>query len=230
MPQSLQILCLSAEVDPFAKKGGLADVAGSLPKALRALGHDARVVMPAYQNVEESVRTGRNGLTAAPIQLNVPMGTGPLPAGVFEGVLPGSDAPIYFIAEWNLFNRPEVYGYWDDPYRFAFFSRAALDLTLALDWRPDIVHAHDWHAAPAVTWLATAGQADDRYRGIPSLFTIHNLAHQGNASWDVLNDLGVITHGLAEEKYGEVNFMARGIYHATLVNTVSPTYAREIMT
>src|SRR5574341_264491 len=203
MPQSLKILCLSAEVDPFAKKGGLADVAGSLPKALRALGHDVRVVMPAYQNVEESVRTGRNGLTAA---------------------------PIYFIAEWNLFNRPEVYGYWDDPYRFAFFSRAALDLTLALDWRPDVVHAHDWHAAPAVTWLATAGQADDRYRGIPSLFTIHNLAHQGNASWDVLNYLGVITHGLAEEKYGEVNFMARGIYHATLVNTVSPTYAREIMT
>jgi starch synthase len=230
MPQSLKILCLSAEVDPFAKKGGLADVAGSLPKALRALGHDVRVVMPAYQNVEESVRTGRNGLTAAPMQLNVPMGTGPLPAGVFEGVLPGSDVPIYFIAEWNLFNRPEIYGYWDDPYRFAFFNRAALDLTLALDWRPDIVHAHDWHAAPAVTWLATAGQADDRYRGIPSLFTIHNLAHQGNASWDVLNYLGVITHGLAEEKYGEVNFMARGIYHATLVNTVSPTYAREIMT
>jgi len=230
MPQSLKILCLSAEVDPFAKKGGLADVAGSLPKALRALGHDVRVVMPAYQSIEAGVRAGRNGLTATPIQLNVPMGTGPLPAGVFEGVLPGSDAPIYFIAEWNLYNRPEVYGYWDDPYRFAFFSRAALDLTLALDWRPDIVHAHDWHAAPAVTWLATTGQADDRYRGIPSLFTIHNLAHQGNAGWDVLNYLGVITHGLAEEKYGEVNFMARGIYHATLVNTVSPTYAREIMT
>jgi len=230
MPPSLQILCLSAEVDPFAKKGGLADVAGSLPKALRALGHDVRVVMPAYQNVEESVRAGRNGLTAAPVQLNVPMGTGSLPAGVFEGMLPGSDTPIYFIAEWNLFNRPEIYGYWDDPYRFAFFSRAALELTLALDWRPDLVHAHDWHAAPAVTWLATAGQSEDRYRGIPSLFTIHNLAHQGNASWDVLNDLGVITHGLAEEKYGEANFMARGIYHATLVNTVSPTYAREIMT
>ena len=230
MPQSLKILCLSAEVDPFAKKGGLADVAGSLPKALHALGHDVRVVMPAYQSIEDGVRAGRNGLTATPIQLNVPMGTGPLPAGVFEGVLPGSDVPIYFIAEWNLFNRPEIYGYWDDPYRFAFFNRAALELTLALDWRPDIVHAHDWHAAPAVTWLATTGQADDRYRGIPSLFTIHNLAHQGNAGWDVLNYLGVITHGLAEEKYGEANFMARGIYHATLVNTVSPTYAREIMT
>jgi starch synthase len=230
MPEPLKILFLSAEVAPFAKTGGLGDVAGSLPKALRALGHDVRVVMPAYQNIEDSARAGRNGLTALPLQLNVPMGSGPLPAGVFEGTLPGSDAPIYFIAEWNLFNRPEVYGYWDDPYRFAFFSRAALDLPLALGWRPDVVHAHDWHAAPAVTWLATAGQADDRYRGLPSLFTIHNLAHQGNAGWDVLNYLGVITHGLSEEKYGEVNFMARGIYHATLVNTVSPAYAREIMT
>jgi starch synthase len=85
MPPSLKILSLSAEVDPFAKKGGLADVAGSLPKALRALGHDVRVVMPAYQNVEDSVRAGRDELTPTtrrmPIQLNVPMGSGPLPAG-----------------------------------------------------------------------------------------------------------------------------------------------------
>ena len=230
MPDSLKILLLSAEVSPFAKIGGLGDVAGSLPKALRALGHDVRVVMPAYQRIEASVGAGRDGLTTLPIQLNVPTGTGLIPAGVFQAQLPGSDVPVYCIAEWNLFNRPEVYGYWDDPYRFAFFSRAALDLPLALGWQPDLVHAHDWHAAPAVTWLATTGQADDRYRGLPSLFTIHNLAHQGNASWNVLNYLGVITHGLAEEKYGEVNFMARGIYHATLVNTVSPTYAREILT
>ena len=95
------------------------------------------------------------------------MGIGPVPAGVFEGRLPGSDVPIYFIAERNLFDRPQIYGYWDDVGRFAFFSRAALDLIPALGWRPDIVHAHDWHTAPAVTWLATAGQADDRYRGIP---------------------------------------------------------------
>ena len=93
-----------------------------------------------------------------------------------------------------------------------------------------MLHAHDWHTAPAVTWLATAGQADDRYRGIPSVFTIHNLAHQGVTSWDMLNFLGLITHGLMEEPYGTVNFMARGIYHATMINTVSPTYGREIMT
>ena len=230
MPSSLKILCLSAEVAPFAKTGGLGDVAGSLPKALRALGHDVRVVMPAYQSLEAKGRAGE--LDAMPWTLNVPLGIGALrvPAGVFQSRLPGSDVPVYFIAQRSLFDRPEIYGYADDPYRFSFFSRAALDLTLALDWRPDIVHAHDWHTAPAVTWLATAGQADDRYRGLPSLFTIHNLAHQGRTHWGLLDYLGVITHGLVEEGYGEVNFMARGIYHATLINTVSPTYAREIMT
>src|SRR3990172_7375600 len=130
MPSSLKILCLSAEVAPFAKTGGLGDVAWTL---------------------------------------NVPLGIGALrvPAGVFQSQLPGSDVPVYFIAQRSLFDRPEIYGYADDPYRFSFFSRAALDLTLALDWRPDIIHAHDWHTAPAVTWLPTAGQAHDRYPRLP---------------------------------------------------------------
>src|SRR5947207_423222 len=82
---------------------------------------------------------------------------------------------------------------------------------------------------PAVTWLATAGQGDDRYAGLPSVYTIHNLMHQGTAPWNVLNYLGVHTQNLAEERRGEVNFMARGIFHATMITTVSPTYAREIM-
>ncbi len=230
MSDSLKILFVSAEVAPFAKRGGLGDVAGALPKALKKLGHDVRVVMPAYQDIESSIDSGRFDLQSSAGQLLVPMGGGVFPAGVFEGRLPGSEVPVYFIAEWNLFNRTEIYGYDDDPYRFAFFSRAALDLVKAIGWQPNVLHAHDWHTAPAVTWLATAGQADDWYRGIPSLFTIHNLAHQGHSSWDILDTLGIWTHSLVEEAYGEVNFMARGIYHATLINTVSPTYAREIMT
>jgi len=230
MAESLKILFISAEVAPFAKRGGLGDVAGSLPKALKALGHDVRVVMPAYQPIEDSLYAGNWDLEVVPGQLLMPMGSGTYPAGLIEGTLPGSEVPVYFIAERNLFGRPEVYGYGDDAYRFSFFSRAALDLTVALDWRPDIVHAHDWHTAPAVTWLATAGQSDDRFRGIPSLFTIHNLAHQGRTDWDLFDQLGIWSHSLSEEAYGEVNFMARGIYHASLINTVSPTYAREIMT
>jgi starch synthase len=219
-------------VAPFAKAGGLADVCGSLPKALAALGHEVRVVMPAYAPIEAARWSGRHGVRPHLVTLQVPMGTGLEPAGVLEATLPGSDVPVYFIAEWQRFGgRPFFYGYGDDAYRFAFFGRAALDLVVAaLGWRPDVVHAHDWHAAPALTWLATAGQCDPRYAGLPTVFTVHNLRHQGTAPWHVFGYLGLLTHGLVEERFGEVNFMARGIYHATMVSTVSPTYAREIMT
>jgi starch synthase len=226
----LKILLLGAEVAPFAKTGGLADVCGALPKALRGMGHDVRVVMPAYQNIEAAFNAGKWGLEAIPGQLQVPVGRSLIPAGVFQTTLPGTYVPVYFIAERNLLGRPNIYGYNDDAYRFSFFSRAALDLFPALGWRPDIVHAHDWHSAPAITWLATTGQFDVRYRGIPTLYTIHNLAHQGRTSWNIFDYLGILTHGLREEGFGEVNFMARGIYHATMINTVSPSYAREILT
>jgi starch synthase len=226
MTETLKILFLIAEVAPYAKTGGLGDIGGSLPKALSRMGHDVRVVMPAYQNIER----GTAGVEPIPGQLGVPMGNGTQAAGVFQSTLPDSEVPIYFIAESSLFNRPNIYGYWDDPYRFAFFSRAAFELIEGLGWRPDVVHGHDWHTAPAITWLATAGQADPQLRGIASVFTIHNLAHQGRTNWDIFDALNVYSHSLHEEAYGEVNLMARGIYHATLVNTVSPTYAREIMT
>jgi starch synthase len=227
----MRILLLASEVAPFAKTGGLADVAGSLPIALAALGHDVRVVMPAHQTIEAAAKSGRWKITPQPIQLRVPIGGGLVNAGVFGTELPGTSVPVYFIAERNLFDRPSLYGYEDDPYRFAFFSRAALDLLIgAWGWRPDVVSAHDWHAAPAIAWLATAGQADERYRNIPTVLTIHNLMHQGRGRRQVLSYLGASGPPLIEEGPDETNFMARGIYHATMVTTVSPTYAREILT
>ena len=226
----LKILFISAEVAPFAKTGGLADVCGSLPKALRRLGVDARVVMPAYQGIESAYHAGKWGLKSLPGQLQVPVGRTSLPAGMFQTTLPGSDVPVYFIAEKNLFDRPNIYGYNDDPYRFSFFSRAALELIPTLGWRPDLLHAHDWHAAPAIAWLSTSGQSYDAFRAIPTLFTIHNLAYQGRSSWNILDYLGIQPSSLREEGYGEVNFMARAIHYATMINTVSPTYAKEILT
>ena len=123
---------------PAAKGRGqrTKDVGGSLPKALQALGHDVRVVMPAYKKIED----GYPDVVSMPGVLHVPTGSGSIPAGVFTGKLPKSEVPIYFIAEQNLFNRPNIYGYHDDAYRFAFFSRAALELTRAIDWKPDILH------------------------------------------------------------------------------------------
>jgi starch synthase len=230
--QPLKILFLSAEVAPFAKTGGLADVCGSLPKSLAALGHEVRVVMPAYAPIEADLRDGRQGIGTHEVTLRVPVRGGPIPAGVLQATLPGSSVPVFFVAERHLFGeRPNVYGSKDDTYRFAFFSRAALDLIIAaLGWRPDIVHAHDWHAAPAVAWLATGGSLDPRYANLPTVFTIHNLLHQGQGPQDVLRYLFVCAPKLVEERPGEVNFMARGIFHATMINTVSPTYSREIMT
>ena len=222
---------VAAEAAPFAKTGGLADVVGSLPKALAARGHDVRVVMPAYADIERAAQSGRWGLKRGAGVLRVPVGGGFVDAGVFETTLPGSSVPISFIAERHLFDRPQIYGYGDDPYRFAFFSRAALDLVVAAEgWRPDVVHAHDWHAAPAIAWLATAGRLDPRYRGLPTVFTIHNLLHQGKGPREVLGYLGIDASPLVEEGPSSTNFMARAIYHATMINTVSPTYAREILT
>lgn len=227
----MRILILASEVAPFAKTGGLADVAGSLPIALAALGHDVRVVMPAHQSIEAAAQSGRWDIAPDAVQLRVPVGGGVVDAGVLRATLPGSTVPIYFIAERHLFDRPSLYGYSDDPYRFAFFSRAALDLLIgAWGWRPDVVSAHDWHAAPAIAWLATSGQADERYRNLPTVLTIHNLMHQGRGPRQVLGYLGASGPRLIEEGADETNFMARGIYHATMITTVSPTYAREILT
>ena len=232
MSSPLKILFLSSEVAPFTKTGGLADVAGSLPKALAALGHDVRVVQPAYRAIEERGNQPGTDVSPSDIRLRVPVAGDHVDAGVFQSFLPGSHVPISFVAERNIFARPEVYGYDDDPYRFAFFCRAALDFEIAArEWRPDIVHAHDWHAAPAVWWLATAANQDERYRAIPTVYTIHNLMHQGHAPWELGGYLGIdATVGLQEESYGAVNLMARGIFHATMITTVSPAYAREVMT
>ena len=227
----MRILLLASEVAPFAKTGGLADVAGSLPIALAARGHDVRVVMPAHRAIEAGLATGQWGIVPDAVRLRVPLGGGLVEAGVLRTTLPGTSVPVYFIAERTLFDRPSLYGYSDDPYRFAFFSRAALDLLIAAwGWRPDIVHAHDWHAAPAIAWLATAGQADERYRGLPTVLTIHNLMHQGRGPRQALGYLGASGPPLVEEGFDETNFLARGIFHATMITTVSPTYAREILT
>lgn len=226
----LKVLSIAAEAAPFAKTGGLGDVCGSLPIALRKLGHDVRVVLPAYLPIEEAAVTGRWSLKSMPGFLRVPVSGGFLPAGVFEGTLPGSDVPIYFIAEKNLFSRANIYGYNDDAYRFSFFSRAALDLINALQWVPDVIHTHDWHTGPALLWLATSGQYDPTYHGIATLHTIHNIAHQGRVSRNLLGYLGVQAMPLNEEGASEINFMARAIFHANMINAVSPTYAREIMT
>lgn len=227
----LKILIAASEVVPFAKTGGLADVAGALPKALRALGHDVRVVMPRYYVVDRSHYKALEGA------LGVDMGRdGEAWALVLEGVLPNSDIPVYFIEHEGYFGRSGLYddgydSYQDNHQRFIFFSKAVMQLSKKLHFEPDIVHANDWHTAVIPLLLNTMYAHDPHYKNTASVLTIHNLQHQGRFSKDVMEILGIgwgnfNTYEL--EDHDGVNFLKGGIVHADAITTVSPKYSQEI--
>jgi starch synthase len=225
----MKILIVSAEVEPFAKVGGLADVAGSLPKALRTLGHDARVVMPLYRMIEEDPRWELAETVPA---FDVPMNphwtkTARFCETVHEGV------PVGFVGtdEWFTESDRSETMYRPGALPNLFLSAAVLRAMEELDWIPDVIHANDWHTGflpvlmrerDAETWDETA-----------AVFTIHNLAYQGLFEIDVLDALGLphrLFHPDRVEAWGHVNFLKAGCMYADRVNTVSPTYAEEIQT
>ena len=226
----LRVLFVSSEVTPFRKTGGLGDVAGALPKALKGRGIDVRLVMPLYSGIRWDELERLEGV------LDVPMYYGTGRAAVRMGTLPGSDVPIYFLEHHGYFDRPEVYGpaegggYADNLERFTFFSRASLELARALGFEPDVVHANDWQTALVPIYLNTLYRGTYLHRAA-TLFTIHNLAFQG-----IFDGGGLFVTGLGREHYvpgelehyGAMNLIKGGLVHATLLSTVSPTYAREI--
>ena len=231
----LNILIAASEVVPFAKSGGLADVAGALPKALRELGHDVRVVMPRYYIVDKE----KYGLKPLEGSLGVPMGSmGEAWAGVFEGVLPGSDVPVYFIEHEGFFGRKGLYdengeGYGDNDNRFIFFSKAVMQLAKKLHFRPDVIHANDWHTASIPILLNTTYAYDPDFEHTGTLLSIHNLQHQGKFYKGAMDVLGVgWEHYNANEleEYEGVNLLKGGIVHADAINAVSKRYAQEIRT
>ncbi|MGD1996550.1 MAG: glycogen synthase [Anaerolineae bacterium] len=222
----LNILFLSPEVVPLAKVGELADVAGALPKALRALGHDVRVMVPRYG----SIRSDRFGLEKVGKPFPVPCGPGEERAHLVRTAA-DQGAPIYLIWDEKFFSpRERVYGFDDDPQRFVFFGRAAIAALSLLDWMPDVIHANDWHTAVVPTWLAYEGRYLREYRHLASLFTIHNLAYQGISGRLILTfaQMEYVKH-LDVEPPGRVNWMGQGIANADLINTVSSRYAQEIL-
>ncbi|MGE5528103.1 MAG: glycogen synthase [Patescibacteria group bacterium] len=229
MDKSLRVLFLSAEVVPFAKTGGLADVAGALPKALRELGHDIRVCLPRYGFIDRD----RFGLKKVLGPFPVPMNSGTEQAEIIGTEL-GRGVPVYLVENARFFGREGIYMYSDDADRFIFFCRAALEMTRHLDWRPDIIHCNDWHTALVPNWLRTIYRDDPFLGGAATVFTIHNLAYQGVFGHRVLEIAGLARYefdvppGLGLDH--QVNFMGRGLYYADHVNAVSPTYAREILT
>ena len=233
--EKLSILMAASEAAPFAKEGGLGDVVGALPKYLARLGHDVRVVIPRYYSVNRE----KYDLRLLPGTLTVPMGIiGHMYCGVYEGRLPGSDVPVYFLEHEEFYGRASLYqqdgeGYLDNDNRFVFLSKAALELCKMLDFHPDVVHAHDWHTGVIPALLNTSYLHDRYVGGAASLLTLHNMQHQGNFYPGLMEVLGIgwkHFNYLEMEKDDQVNLLKGGIYHATLLNTVSEEYAREIQT
>ncbi|HEX5710299.1 MAG TPA: glycogen synthase GlgA [Sulfuricurvum sp.] len=229
----LNILIVASEVVPFAKTGGLADVVGALPKALRALGHDVRVVMPRYYIVDRE----KYGLSPLEGSLGVPMGImGEEWASVYEGVIPLCDVPVYFIEHEGFFGRTGLYddngeGFDDNDNRFLFFSRAVMQLAKKLHFHPDVIHANDWHTAAIPVLLNTVYAYDSDFAHTGSLLTIHNLQHQGKFYQGVMDVLGIgWDHFYELEEFGSVNLLKGGIVHADAICTVSQKYAQEIRT
>jgi starch synthase len=227
----MKVLFVSSEVAPFAKTGGLADVAGALPKALRRRGVDVRVVMPLYAGLDW------DGLERLEGALHVPMWWGTARAAVRLGRLPRSEVPVYFLEYHRYFDRPHLYGppggaYDDNLERFAFLSRGALELAKSLNFLPDVVHANDWQTALAPVYVNTVEWARPLH-GAATVYTIHNLAYQGVTDGDALfvTGLGREHYNAAEfEHFGALNLTKAALRHATAISTVSPTYAREIQT
>ncbi len=228
--ESLKILLLAAEVVPFAKTGGLADVAGALPKAVKALGHDVRVAMPRYGRIDPV----KFQLEEVVPEFDVPVHRTTEPASVVRGII-GDGVPVYLVENAKYFDREGIYMYPDDADRFIFYCRAALEALRHLDWQPDVIHCHDWHTAIVPNWLKTIYEGDPFFKDVVTIYTIHNLAYQGIFGHRVLeiaglDEWGFIYHPEMADLNEVVDLMGRGIYWANLVSTVSETYAQEILT
>lgn len=231
MAGSLKILLVASECAPFAKTGGLGDVAGALPVFLKRLGHDVRIVIPKYSFIDSE----KHNINLAIKSMSVRMGDEYIIFAVHQTTL-SEDVPVYFIDYEPYFLRPGIYhdnnfnDYHDNPKRFTFLSRAALQLCHGLNFKPDIVHANDWHTAILPAYLKKIFNDDPLFTDTASVLTIHNIAYQGRYARYYYNYTGLGEEDFTPDKfecYNAINFLKGGIHYADMVNTVSKGYARE---
>jgi starch synthase len=227
----MRVVMAASEAVPFAKTGGLADVAGALPRALQRLGVDVSIIIPAYSSIAP-----RHALRRAPWTLQVPVSTRTVPAGVLQAELNGG-VPVYLIEADEYFGRAQLYGtpdgdYLDNAERFAFFGRAILALLQHLG-APAVLHCHDWQTALAPVFLRADPARYPELDAVRTVLTVHNLGYQGlfwHFDWHLLNiDWRYFTPDWLEF-YGKINYLKGGIVSADAITTVSPTYAQEIQT
>jgi starch synthase len=227
---NFSILMITSEAVPYAKSGGLGDVVSALSKELREAGHDVRIVLPRYYDID------KEKMKLLPGPLGVPLGFGQEWVGVYTAALPGSEVPVYFLDHEGLFGRTGIYGpspdeeYPDNSKRFTLLSRGAFQLCRKLQWIPEIMHAHDWPAALVPVFLYTLERKRE-FADTAGVFTIHNLGYQGifpkqdihysQLSWKHYHETGF-------EFHDKLNFLQAGLKQADILTTVSPGYAREI--
>jgi len=225
MPKKhLKVLFAASECAPIAKVGGLADVVGSLPKALRKLGVDVRIVIPKYSFIKEKLKLITNKIRVKKEKVSL-----------FSGLLPETRIPFYLLKNKKYFSENGIYfersafvGSVKEIQRFLFFSQAVLETFRNLNWKPDIIHCHDWHTAIIPALLQTTSYKLQA----KTLLTIHNLANQGKwRAKEVLDFLDFKKEeiGIKDERK-RMNIFSQGILNADFLNTVSPTYSREILT
>ncbi len=221
----MKILYTASEALPFAASGGLADVAGSLPRALNEIGNDCRVVMPKYGTMKPELLDKLNFVT----NFTVPVAWRNQYCGVFTANVNG--VTYYLLDNEYYFARNGLYGFYDDAERFIFFSRAVLELLHHIDFKPDVINANDWQTALVPVYYDIFYRYQSGFEDIKTVFTIHNIQYQGQYGLELINDLmGIpLYHTDLLEYDGDVNFMKAAIEVSDRVTTVSPSYAWEIL-
>lgn len=220
----MKVLYATSEAYPYAMSGGLADVAGALPKALRKRLVGCRVVLPLYEGISDELRANMQFITS----ITVPVAWRRQYCGIFEAK---HDGVIYYLLDNQYyFKRGGLYGHYDDAERFAFFSRAVLEMIPHIGFTPDIIHCNDWQTALIPVFLDTLYRMVDQYKNIKTVFTIHNIQYQGKYGTELIGDvLGLPSESANLVEYDNcVNLMKGAIECADRVTTVSPTYAEEI--
>ena len=221
----MKVLFATSEALPFMASGGLGDVAGSLPQALRKRLVGCRVVMPLYDGIKKELKDSMTFIT----NISVPVAWRRQYCGVFEAK---SGGVIYYLLDNQYyFKRDTIYGHYDDAERFAFFSRAVLEIIPHIDFKPDVIHCNDWQTALTPLYYSTMYAERPGYENIKTVFTIHNIQYQGVYGKELIdNVIGIDPKDTNLIEYDNaVNYMKAGIECANMVTTVSPTYAKEIL-
>ena len=222
----MKILFAASEAVPFIKTGGLADVAGSLPKALAQAGHEVKVILPLYEGIGDQWRSQMTFLK----YFNVTLSWRQVYCGLFQ--LEREGVTYWFVDNEYYFKRWQIYGHFDDCERFAYFSRAVVETPGQLDWSPDIIHCNDWQTALIPVYLLEDKYRTPQLNHVKTVFTIHNVEYQGRYGDQVLEDViglgrNYFNEGMLAHQ-GDVNLMKGAIMASTYVTTVSPTYAQEL--